>query len=1550
MRFLKMHGSTRSWAKQAAVAVAAHMAFGVALLAAAADDPGLTGSGAGVGGGSSSSNASNYQSGTQLSVSSRTGGVSIQAQIVELPGIVSDMSLTLAISYRSEDAVPNGESDVRYFGLPYGWRYNISFLDTGDQGGTVRNLYLAGNQSYVVDFDWRTQFTPAGADQPISVKTGLLQYNRGDAHFREDAASVSVGGIASSFVYSTLDGMSHYFSANGLELRMADRFGNHIDYFYDRDTNAREARVDKITDSWGNDVVFSYCEDSNCTAGEVTISLPDGRSVGFIASSQFAISEIIDAEGKRTHLNWIQSPCEHGQAVLAGMTSPSGGVTTLEYSCLNVCAQPSSTNCQSEGNSTTWPVASAVYECPNNESGTRCPDGSAGQDFLTTRHSYETGDDPRNYTGFPFYSPYAPTDPSSDALMSSNDTAYLYTTVTSTLSANGTVVYQKEDDYNFLHLQHEQRVRVRARQEGGGFGLSLSKEKSFCYSVSADDESCTLEADNYQNLPANYQAATRTGSCVYDVDRGTGMARRSVTTRAYDSFGNTVNSRTYHASDAAGVVSNCDRSTRLTTSGLRMVADDYAQFDTPAAPDSDLFLPLGNASGKYGVVLGQQSFFFLDEDEAGVHGALGDTEGPVLVKLACHTLTTGEGGETAGAHIKESTVGLMSNQTSPPTTAGIVDACESRSWDDSVAPPKTKSFSYDAVGRALSHSLAWAEGFDTPGGVSSSTGSIAYQLVAGLADEEPCGDGGSSAVLQTTTTDDEGNQTVNRVCTLNGFHLANVDARGNRTRFEHTLTGMVEKTTHPNGTFNLTEYYHVCPLSQDGRASTCPPSVSSDCPFDDASTKRNCMVESVHAGADPDSGDPHASFADGLTHVTLKDGLGRVTGTRDDVGADESGYTAMQTRDEKNYDSLGLISAASKRIGASEPLIYTATTTYGVKLRPVLVCGPRGDSQQIVHDDVNLGKLKLYNGSALETYAMNDSNKLTSIADCDLMARQTAAAGGCPTTATDLDAAECPGDAFFTHTLHDGAGQPHSITTAAGDDVSPGTTVSSSNGTATYSADMLKYGYAYTGGDGDQALTASSGWERDLHGQLLRQSLDITGQTASHTATSDTNEFNQIGLLVGEHNNLDPSLVEIYEHSPTGKLARNVSYEGVAFHHYYDSMDRPIRYCFASEGGGSEGEGFVLDPVTGSVLTIQHFTNPNECADCGEPSCPGDVAGDAVHYSYTRFGAVESIVYADELGAELQMGYDKYQRPVCFADAMATNNGSSCPASPVDDSFDPPASALLVTTSYWEDGDTHRRGLLRSKCRGIRDETGAFVERCMDTDYYTAVDTGGSCASELDGVVGAFAGQVKAELYCGGGSCLDGDGEIIYRTDYLYDDHRRPCSVESRNAAGALIRGTSFAYDQYDQVVSETHSSDLDPSDGSNYTVSYVYDGLLRLTEETHTDAEGELMVHTTYAYDARSNLIEKVEQRRATSNPGPDPTATPAESPSATAAATATATARQSATAVRTEPPTSSPTARVESADDESCSVGPASGAAWPLLIPVVVLLMLRRRRTDER
>ena len=65
----------------------------------------------------------------------------------------------------------------------------------------------------------------------------------------------------------------------------------------------------------------------------------------------------------------------------------------MQYTCMDVCTQPSTTSCAIDGNVTTWPVVAWIYSCPNNASGTVCPDGSAGDDFLSAQYGLGTEQD-----------------------------------------------------------------------------------------------------------------------------------------------------------------------------------------------------------------------------------------------------------------------------------------------------------------------------------------------------------------------------------------------------------------------------------------------------------------------------------------------------------------------------------------------------------------------------------------------------------------------------------------------------------------------------------------------------------------------------------------------------------------------------------------------------------------------------------------------------------------------------------------------------------------------------------------------------------------------------------------------------------------------------------------------------------------------------------------------------------------------------------------------------------------------------------------------------
>jgi hypothetical protein len=315
-----------------------------------------------------------------------------------------------ALTYQSEDAISDLESgDPQPFGLPPGWSMSLSYLEpTG-----YLSVNIDGNQEYVYDPAWRTAFLPKGATTPLLVATGLKQLNRADAKLQLYDGPVSVGGFPAEVVFAALDGKTRYLSGNGLLLLESDRFGNTIEYHYANDVIATSARLERIVDSWGNEVLFETCVAGFDAAGEpcvqdgTTITLPDGRQVGWREETLGGIervTEIFDAEGKVTPLAWESGVCG-GYTMLENVTSAAGGSTTVQYQCMAICADGSCNSTKS------WPVAMFRFDCPDHTSGGSCP---SGNNFLTTH--FDIGGTPNssqqgNYTGYPLYSPSPPPDP-----------------------------------------------------------------------------------------------------------------------------------------------------------------------------------------------------------------------------------------------------------------------------------------------------------------------------------------------------------------------------------------------------------------------------------------------------------------------------------------------------------------------------------------------------------------------------------------------------------------------------------------------------------------------------------------------------------------------------------------------------------------------------------------------------------------------------------------------------------------------------------------------------------------------------------------------------------------------------------------------------------------------------------------------------------------------------------------------------------------------------------------------------------------------------------
>ena len=186
----------------------------------------------------SSSNASNFSPTAHVSVSPRTGGLTVQAELFRVRGVLDTISAALTLTYQSDVVVSNLPSENmpagrRFLDVPIGWSMNLSYIS---DNGAYKDVNIDDGQSYALDADWRTRFTPAGSTTAFLIPIGMRQYSRVDANLQIDSGTVTVHGIPSAFVLANLDGKVRYLSEGGLLLEERDPFGNSIQYQYHTQT------------------------------------------------------------------------------------------------------------------------------------------------------------------------------------------------------------------------------------------------------------------------------------------------------------------------------------------------------------------------------------------------------------------------------------------------------------------------------------------------------------------------------------------------------------------------------------------------------------------------------------------------------------------------------------------------------------------------------------------------------------------------------------------------------------------------------------------------------------------------------------------------------------------------------------------------------------------------------------------------------------------------------------------------------------------------------------------------------------------------------------------------------------------------------------------------------------------------------------------------------------------------------------------------------------------------------------------------------------------
>ena len=1370
----------------------------------------------------SGSNATNYRAGASVNVNPRTGAVELSIQLFRIPGRSEGLDATFALSYSTANAIAG---NVGVFGLPAGWSTNLSYVEVDGNGLTQINV--DGSQSYYEDEAWLS-----GTSGSTSFVTGMLQYNRADANFRADT-SVEVNGMQSADVIATLDGRRRYLNGDGLLIQEVNRFGDSCEYTYQTVNPPSTNELASMTDTWGNTITF----DSGTPGGFYKITLPDDRVVSYQVTAKSTVTEVTDAESKSTIIQWGNEDCLGAFQVPlpTQVITPSGGVTSIEYQCMSVCTQDAGGGtCPT----TTWPVVKTVTVCPSNPSGQDCPSGEA-TDVLQTEYIFggtELLPDGNNYTGYPLYSPFDPepgAPQGSDVLLvqGGEDGGFTYSATMITKNG-GTEARRTVNQYNYLHMLKEAWHCVPGTSPittPECSGNALSKYEAHCYTELVDGNCVEPVYNANLPLPANYQSEKTSGSCVFPVNGiGTNMARVSTVTREYNLFGQVTRMTKYHGTGGGGLVSpsRCDAQLMFNPSALQVVSDTQTTYDLPATPENQGMFELGvpeTGAGNYGQVTSHLDFQYLDEGTLvgpAARGALGSSETPIRVTLACNDLARSDTTVPENSLPVTTTMGLISNTTipsAPPScdNPGWVSAEPGANGDVSVAPPKQTILTYDQFGRNTGATHVWAPVLSPvqPGSTQVTTTQLAYMRGATQQGEDPCtgaGAGSSNSVESIMHTDSVGNTTTVRHCTLNGFVLSTRDADGDLTTHSHDKVGLVTRTTAPNGDMITTQYCYRCPKDPNGNDTctnatpctscpACPTGGGSSCGDTTLPTDRSCVIHTQSAGAG------NQSFADNVQHATIKDGLGRTVATFDNLGASGGAYSTWQQRSSQTYDGLGLrtLHIASIGVTTADSLSHPTATTYNATFQPVQHCDSHGVAHEIVHDNVGLAQKASLNGNQLSQVLYNDSMHAIGRNDCPLGQDSPATNNGCPSAQQTVSTipptpccpavssatttAECSGSAgnvYPTLQTVDGAGTAHAVLAGfqspVPTDATSGPPIQSITGTMVRDAYLQKYGYAtesVAASDSTLAVSSNATWSRDLNARPVRHTLSI--DNAPRPTTSDTYDYDEIGRQTDEFSKLGLNNPQVSFYTPTSQLSYLTDYAGYTFYSYYDNMKRLVRYCYPdTQTGGSEGRKYTHDSITGQITSVTHFNNPDPCpmpSDCKAGDCgDADFDSDRILYKYSRFGALLRKTYVqvttdrcptpptpDGCIVEMSWGYDAYQRPVCFADVAAHATGSSCPETPIAGDFSPDPSTQLAWRTYWAQDRPYRRGLLKSACRGVIKTDGdppVYETQCTDHDYYTSTDTGGgdACPSPATYPVGALAGLLKTKQVCVGGSCLTG--------------------------------------------------------------------------------------------------------------------------------------------------------------------------------------------------
>ncbi|WP_440993436.1 hypothetical protein [Cysteiniphilum litorale] len=1440
----------------------------------------------------SNSQAKNYKDPLAFSVDKRTGNISINEEIIKLPGKGSDLNLTLGLQYNQSSAEFQQKNDRKRYllGLPPGWNYGLSYIDR-DQSD-MRVLHINGSDSYQIQDNWKTI---------DGVSTNLRYYDVGNMKFYDGFNDQTPCGnpikYASKLV--SLNGITQYFSEGGLLLCQKDNFNNTISYAYrleqgeTGEATPYNANLVSVTGSYGQKINIS--DDG---MGSINIILPDNRqyTLNYDNTTLQSIKAPDGAISAIKYMDVIPTQGTGESYVLPQeIETETGLVVDFSYDSILSCPDSSLNGLCINQQTTALPVVTRT---------TSYPEGLNSNNILETDYNFNVnsgyGSYSNNYTGYPYYSPYGTNAANNglDGLMENSSIANPYQVKVTQINEETGKSISSLYTYNPLHLLAEQ-------QQYDSQGNIVSDT---VYRYPANYSGSSIKVLPVSQLPSNYQTPDWIATCKYNPGESAG--RYHLVTTSFNSQGLPTTVKTYDGiENGEGNQQICDPNVPVSASVLSnlLQTTQTTAYAVPAgAPQED--------DGLYGLPIAQKVINYQHDGVTSSH----------VNTLTLNTLSAdGKSIQSSISGAVKDTPALNSLfdkiKTQPQLLSAMAENISTVvDWDTAKGLPKQTDYQYDNAGRNTFSSLSWyqsptlmmALNNNLPSGPSSTQSTTSYkQLPAGHFN---CISNISDPVLQVTSTDALGHSNVKDICLSNGEVLDQIDANGNQTQYQYNSAGQKIAELQPNGLCTATQIFYA-KNDQVVQKDACINTIVNR-PVLPSGLTGNVSIEVMHDL----SKNRIKSALDGDQNIRVFNGAGQTLAVLDNL-ENNNGLRVLET---DQYNDFGQLKSKTQWPNS---LNLTSTYTYDDQGRQITSTDAQGNTSSKLYDDLNQRYMTCFNGYKQDIVFLNNKGKPKSSFSLPLPAQSSmtfnaqslgSTSGNCSwsqvnSSLTGLIAETVSNndDTLSAQEFYDGLGNP--VNTIVGNyqadepltfgtmsanmvqrlDANSGqyqcklgqSDCTNAHSQYDYSNKLTQYlvtgNYQSNGQITKQA--AQSNWTRDLFGNTLTKTLVIQsgngtlqmGATAlvnEDIAHSDSYIYNKINKLISESTPApalegsslyDPNYkqhTEYWAYDNVGNMIESTSFAGVKFYSQYNNMNRNTQVCYYDPQDPSDPSKpyyvtqFEYDTIGDYPLAAYKFdvANTKNCTPgaFNPVAKPNDAS--SISYDYDRAGNTISKTVFDptvglvgktkEQGITLTNGYDHQNRLTCTSDAVAFDHGQSCPAYFEVGKVSNPGQ-YVTTYQYYSSVEPQKQGAIQAVCRG---------GDCVMYDYYTKDMDGGAYK--------AYAGKMMNKV-------------IIHNPDGNFDPIKLPSanSLESCSVAGnkpCVISDTFYNYDDQKRVLSITTCKDAQCTPSNPMAndiilkVSYQYDHLNRIIETTHQSGEypsnDDLNYDETYSYDSLSRLI----------------------------------------------------------------------------------------------